>query len=424
MEDQFLNNLRTRFTFGERVSADCNIDLVAPTPTDEFELVVHAAAKTIIVPKFEYDGVLHIPPNLHPSIRDAVRFPAGIADYGEVHDFFLQVVQLLSTFLKLPEPTAFIIAAWIFAGWVPEYFAALPILCVTGTNRAHAMRFFYLVRELCRRAIIVADLNLKLATELGPTLLLVNSGLSKKAQGCWRACNHRDVYLPAPGGGLKGLACAKAIYSETGDDSQIWGDEAFRIVLLPNSDAPVIGQAQLAEIAREFQAKFQLFRLRRLQDLAEAGKVSCPAPFSRSAVARELFALLGGGTRAPKLLLPLAENQRDAVAARRAIDPMAVIIETIWAPAHKQSSMPTLDLQKRVNVLLSARGAAVELSVREIGWKLTDLGLSRKRNAKGMFLKFSPELCSQIHRLAQQFQLALPRVNDCPHCTFGQVVEP
>jgi len=333
-------------------------------------------------------------------------------------------VQLLCTFLKFPESAAFIITAWIFAGWVPEYFTALPILCVTGTNRSHAMRFFYLLRELCRRAIIVADLNPHLPTELGPTLLLVNSSLPKRVQGCWLACNHRDVYLPAPVGGLKGLACTKAIYGETNDVSRLWGDEVLRVVLLPNNDLPLISDAELAEIAGEFQPKFQLFRLRRLQDLAEAGKVSCPAPLSRSAVARELFALLGGGTRAPKLLLPLAENQREAAAARRAIDPMAVIIEVIWTPAHKQSPMPTLDLQKRVNVLLSARGEAVELSVREIGWKLTDLGLPRKRNAKGMFLKFSPELCSQIHRLAQQFQLALPRVDDCPHCTSGQVVEP
>jgi len=103
---------------------------------------------------------------------------------------------------------------------------------------------------------------------------------------------------------------------------------------------------------------------------------------------------------------------------------MAVIIEAIWMPAHQQSAITMLDVQKRVNTLLGARGQPLELNVREIGWKLTDLGLPRKRNAQGMFLKFSPALCSQIHRLAQQFELALRKVDVCTHCTSGQVVEP
>jgi hypothetical protein len=424
VEDKFLNNLSTRVTFGERLSADYNIDLVAPTPTGEFELAVHNAGKTVIVPKFEHDGVIYIPPKLHSSVRSAIRFPAAIAEYGEVHDLFIAVMQLFDTHLALPEIVASIATSWIFAGWVPEYFAALPILAVTGANSSRAMNLFYLLGVLSRRAIILADLNPKLPTELGLTLLLANSALSKKAQGCWRAGNFRNVHLPTTGGRLKSLACAKAIYSENGDAGQLWGDEVLRIVLLPNSAIPIISDTDLVEIASEFQPKFQLFRLRRLQDLAQAGEVPCPVALARSPVTRELFALLGGETSTPKLLLPLAENQRKAVVARRAIDPMAVIIEAIWMPAHQQGSMATLDLQKRVNVLLGVRGAAVELSVRELGWKLTDLGLPRKRNAKGMFLTFSPDLCGQIHRLAQQFDLDPIKVDACPHCASRQVVEP
>jgi hypothetical protein len=178
----------------------------------------------------------------------------------------------------------------------------------------------------------------------------------------------------------------------------------------------------LGEIASEFQPKFQLFRLQRLGQLPQVDQVSCPAALAQFPVARELFVLLGGETHASNLLLPLAENQRKAVATRRAIDPMAVIIEALWTPAHKQSSMRTLDLQKRVNAILSARGERVELSVREIGWKLTDLGLPRKRSAKGMFLKLS-EVAPQIHGLAEQFGLRLPQVDGCARCASVQVIE-
>jgi hypothetical protein len=78
VEDKFLNNLSTRVTFGERLSADCNVDLVTPSPTGEFELVVHNTGKTVIVPKFEHDGVIYIPPKLHPGVHSAIWFPAGI----------------------------------------------------------------------------------------------------------------------------------------------------------------------------------------------------------------------------------------------------------------------------------------------------------------------------------------------------------
>jgi hypothetical protein len=101
---------------------------------------------------------------------------------------------------------------------------------------------------------------------------------------------------------------------------------------------------------------------------------------------------------------------------------MAVIIEAIWAPSHQQSVITTLELQKRVNALLLVRGETVELSVREVGWKLTDLGIPRKRNAKGMFLKFS-EVGTQIHGLAQQFGLTLPKMDGCAQCASVQLVE-
>jgi hypothetical protein len=166
-----------------------------------------------------------------------------------------------------------------------------------------------------------------------------------------------------------------------------------------------------------------MFRLRRLQDLAQAGKVSCPAVLARSAITRDLFAVLGGESRVPQLLLPLAENQLEAAADWRAVDPMAVIIEVIWIPAHQQDAIAMLELQKRVNTLLAVRGETTELSVREVGWKLRDLGLPRRRTAKGMSLRFSRELRARIHELAGQFGLELPKPESCRQCAPAQIVE-
>ena len=69
-----------------------------------------------------------------------------------------------------------------------------------------------------------------------------------------------------------------------------------------------------------------------------------------------MFALLAGESGVPKLLLPVVEEQRRASAAERSRDPLAAIIEVIWAPAHEQSAIATSEVQQRVNVLLQARG--------------------------------------------------------------------
>jgi hypothetical protein len=334
-----------------------------------------------------------------------------------------KVSQLFSRYFGLSEVFAAIAAWWMFSTWVPEIFAAPLVLCITACSLSEAVQFFRLLRALCRRAITVADLNQWLPLELRPTLLLVEAGLSKKVRARWRAGRYHGVYVPASGGVLEELACAKAIYSETGDAIDSWGEDALRIVLLPTNGLPVLGELELDAIADEYQPQLEAYRLRRLWTRSERVGEHCPAEVAGSRLGREMFGLLAGESGVPKLLLPVVEQQRQTTTARRSLDPLAVIIEVIWAPAHEQSVMVTSEVQQRVNVLLRARGERLQYTVKEIGWKLSDLGLRRHRNAKGMVLKFSRELRGQIHDLAGKFGLALPKVNGCGECAPVEVIE-
>ena len=128
--------------------------------------------------------------------------------------------------------------------------------------------------------------------------------------------------------------------------------------------------------------------------------------------------MLAGEPGTLELLLPLAEEQCQRGVARNSLDPHMVALEAIWGPAHQQESLTTTDVQKRVNVLLRARGEPTELSVKTIGWKLRDLGLQRERTAGGMILRFSRQLRAQIHALVRQFGLRLASVDGCPDCSI------
>jgi len=271
--------------------------------------------------------------------------------------------------------------------------------------------------------VTVADLTPRLPLEMGPTLLVVESDLSKKLHRTWRACSYHGVYLPAGGGRLQQLVCPKAIFSENPDAISSWATEALRVVLLPGNERAILTESDLEAIAAELQPKLQFFRLRSLQSKSALRNFRCPAEVASSELGREFFSLLAGEPGIPKLLLPIVEQQRQSTAARRLLDPLAVIVEVIWAPAHEENQITTSEVRQRVNALLLTRGERLEYSANEIGWKLSDLGLRRHRNSKGMVLKFSREVRKQIHGLAAQFGLKSRKVDGCEDCAPVQVIE-
>ena len=124
-----------------------------------------------------------------------------------------------------------------------------------------------------------------------------------------------------------------------------------------------------------------------------------------------------------KLLLPLAQQQQEGIALRRSVDPSCATIEAIWAPAHKQDQLSVAEIAQRVNTLLFSRGEKLEYSAKETGWRLSDIGLTRRRTAKGMVVKFSAEVRHQVHVLARQFRLTLRKVDGCEDCSPVQVTE-
>jgi hypothetical protein len=320
------------------------------------------------------------------------------------------------------EENTSIATAWVFSGWVPEYFAAPPTLAVTGASMGQAIALFRLLSTVARRAITVADLSLQLPIDFRPTILLIESG--QKVLASWRACSYHSVYLPAKGGALQELVCSKAIYSETDHAVGWWGEEASHIVLLPTNQLPALTEDDLNSIAAEFQPQLQLYRLRRLQSRSQPAHEGCVAKVVGTALCRELFALLADGPGMRKLLRPVVKQQQQATTDRRSVDPLAVIIEVIWAPAHAVNPLATSEVQKRVNALLRSRGEKLEYSLKEIGWKLSSLGLRRKRTASGMILQFSRQLSGQIHQLTRQLGLPLQKVDGCADCASSQVVEP
>ena len=114
--------------------------------------------------------------------------------------------------------------------------------------------------------------------------------------------------------------------------------------------------------------------------------------------------------------MPLLEAHDQDLRASRARDPHVASVESVWAPSHKTKEMSTDAITKRVNALLHERGETLRYNSKEIGWNLRNLGLTSRHNGTRKALRFSRDVRRQIHRLAAQFGLQLPKVADCEDC--------
>ena len=75
------------------------------------------------------------------------------------------------------------------------------------------------------------------------------------------------------------------------------------------------------------------------------------------------------------------------------------------------------------DAILRNRGANQEYNVREMGWKLRNLGLCTSSNGKSKVLRFSDDIRWGIHRCIREFRLELPFQKDCVDCQGLQVTE-
>ncbi len=123
-----------------------------------------------------------------------------------------------------------------------------------------------------------------------------------------------------------------------------------------------------------------------------------------------------------KLWTPLLEAHDQELLVRRSREPRVAYIEVTWSPAHKNEEISTEQIAQRVNALLWKRGEVLEYNSNKIGWMLRELGLKTRHNGKCKALRFSRDTRRQIHRLALQFGLELPRDRECSDCKDPQLI--
>ena len=405
-----------RLTYGEILSTGVVLELVESSSGAGVKLLRWDGQNCEIGPQFQEGGTIYTPGYLHSSLLEATRLPRGLADYGDSRELFWKMVDPFRDHIGLSREHGVFMARCVLSTWLPDCCASPITLCITGLNMGQIMRLFRLLHVLCRRPLMVAALNTSLPFFLRPTLHVNIPSVSTRIGSFWRSSNHRGTVIPGPRGTMRSLACAKIIFCETEAARRAWGPEALHIALLPTSqEFPSLSELEEAQLAAEYQPQLLQFRLRTLSSLYQSD-ASSPPSFSGFPLGGSLPASIAEDPQILEASRPMLEAHEQDLLASRSRDPHVVIVEAVWAPAHEEKGMSTDEITKRVNALLRDRGEILRYNSMEIGWKLKKLGLSSRHNGKRKAFRFSRDERRQIHRLAAQFGLQLPKVADCEDC--------
>jgi hypothetical protein len=410
-----------RTTSGEVLENGIILDLVAADRDALQILSWDKSGKSSIAPVFDAGGgKLYGPPHVEPSVREAIMFPKGVAEYGTVPELFMKLSGLCREHVGLPEDAAAFATCWILSTWIPELLLIPFTLCICAGSTRQVYKWFRLLRSLCRRSLLVAELSRRLPLFLNPTLIINDPTLSISTCTFWRSANCHGVYVAGPGGTLSSLCCPKAIALQPGDFPQVWGEEAM-VIMLPDSESPPLRQAALMSIADELQPQLEMFRLRRLSGMDQF--VSPTHPLSRFELARNLGPCIPEDPGIVRVLTPLLESHEQNIAAQRSCDPEVAILEAIWTPSHEREEMAVGEIAKRANAILRSRGVTHEYSVREIGWKLRALSMHTTSNGRHKVLRFSVAVRTRLHDYVRKPGPQLPFREDCADCQALQATD-
>jgi hypothetical protein len=403
-------------TSGEIFADGSMIELVSSATDNQLDLLFWHKHRKIIAPQIDYRDRVYQAPDVNDTLRRAIRLPTHAADYGTTKKFFAEIRILFERYVGLTLLESSLMSAWVCSTWFPDCASSPPTLMLSGSEIGAAITFFRLLSCLCRRSLILADVNrtgfLSLMP-LQPTLLISQPSGSLKMLNLWETSNYRGVHVVGSGGKVHNVAGSKAIFLGMAETSNT---DAIHLALRGQHPLPPLDEHSQAEIANRLLPQLLMYRLCNFRRIRESCCDVRKANFPNGELAHNLTTCIQGEPEIAQAIASILQRQDQDAQGQRGCDVNLAILEVIWAPLHDTKEIAVNRIAEWTNALLRCRGEVLEYSAVEIGWRLKNLGLYRHRNGAGMVLRFSGEHCRIVHQLTRRFALSLSLVTDCPNC--------
>ncbi|MGH9544339.1 MAG: hypothetical protein ACRD23_03905 [Terriglobales bacterium] len=420
-----INNRSIIRTSGKIFADGAIIDLVQPVTDRQPQLLWWRKHLTKVAPQIEYRGHVYQAVDAEVSLLRAICFPTDAEDYGSAQKLFAKVSELFGRYIGLALPEAALLTAWTCTTWFPECASSPPTLVISGPDMGHGITLLRLLGCLCRRSLVLSDISrsgLVAAMRLKPTLLVNQPGQFRKLWHLLGTSNFHGVYVLGNQGRVNNLAGCRAFFVGM---EQPWNDGALHLALPPaRTDLPTLDEPRQVEIAKSFQPKWLMYRLRSLSKVHASHSSVLQLKFPETEMAHNLAACIQGDPEIAQAIAPILQRQDQDAHVQRGCDVNRALVEVVLSSLHEKKECSVSRLAELTNALLRCRGETLEYSPSEIGWKLRNLGLYRQRNGSGMVFRLSRENSQLVHQLARSFNLNLPPVQGCPDCVNQEVIAP
>ncbi len=377
--------------------------------------------------RISHAGQEFVPPELAPSMLEAMTLPRRRNDCGLTVDLFSQIFSLFVN-CGLSEDSAQVCTYFVFSSWFPESLPVAPFMLLTGTE-AEARVILQLLTSLVRHALPLAEINIDvfdyLPMHVQPTMLI--SRVNPSMWMVMSASNHPHAYL-ARKKGLTDLFCVKAAYA--GSTLGCVGDQAIlNVHCVPNGGRlPVINRATLEKIASDFQPKLLDYRFKNVAQVREADFDAPTLPTPLRMMAQALGACIVDAPQLQADIVRLLESQRAVLRASRSLDLNCAAIEALFACCHGENGdtrVGVIEIATIATAILADRGEAAEFESKRMGSLLRLLGFRTKRDAKGFAIHLTPDVRRLIHSLARdhevgEWEQTLPVCSQCAEVMSAQ----
>lgn len=391
------------------------LELVRDPATGAERILHRSGGRSEIAPEQVFEGRCYVPSGGTAILR---HLPSEPTPYGSAEILFKDVCKLAARSLATTEEETALLTYFCFASFFCDCLTMSPCLLLLGTFCFAAVSVLRFLGCICRHPVLLAEsTSHSLPRELRPTRLICqpDAGL-----------NRLLAALQFPGFGIsdrgvRQVSGAAAIYVGEMELKSLFVNAGVRIPVSPmlRSFSTQDEEREVATI-NNLQNRLLMYRL---QDFGQVRSSQFDAPEFRGST-REMARALGRCiVDAPDLqarLLDLLSSRDDAERTEGAGRLEAGVVEALVVACHeKRSSVHVGQVAEIANTILSRSGESSQLSPKEVGAKMKQLGLRTTRlDSAGRGIYLLTEQCAHIHRLGSAFGVPTLREGrpGCPHC--------
>ena len=412
-----------RQTFGEVFADGTQLQLIRKDRFALPEILLWNGRSATTGTKVEHLGQIYQPGRLHPTVLQNVHLPTQVAPYGSIKDLFAEICNAFLTHFNVSDSGAALLTGSAITTWFTESLPIAPCISVATSTPTQAVLLMRFLACFCYHPLLLGSLStngfLSLPMQLTPTLIIHESGLSKKASTLLNASNYRGLPVHKSER-LLDLYCAKAI---VGQHHATFLENAIQVTIDPPRPLQIssFDERAEAELVKQFQSRLLMYRLENRERVVS----SCFDVPDFISPTREIARNLGKCLLDDELqqkVYALLRDQDNELRGTRSLDFPATVIETLLAFCHEDgtASVHVKEIALGARTILEARGENAELSYERTGLILKNLGLHTvklDRDGKGLLLV--NETKRRIHQLAARYSIetSAPKGSAiCQHC--------